>query len=190
MMLRSQIASCRTFEQSCRGGLPHRKHPATSHLLVSTLGMFSARGRAGRFDPALAPAPGDTVASEHETSCGFTGTDLAERLGERGIKDVVLAGALSNTCVEATGRTPSDLGYRVTFLSDAVTAQTWLREAWQWMASARRRSSRQLCSPCALFSPNWRARKGQTCRLLHDRGDWIRTSDRPAPSPRDRLLLS
>jgi ureidoacrylate peracid hydrolase len=108
-----------------RGGLSHRQHPAPSHLLVSTLGMFSARGRGGRFHPELAPAPGDTVASEHETSCGFTGTDLDQRLRERGIEDVVLAGALSNTCVEATGRTASDLGYRVTFLSDAVTAQTW-----------------------------------------------------------------
>lgn len=108
-----------------RGGLSHRKHPAPSHLLVSTLGMFSARGRGGRFHPQLASAPGDTVASEHETSCGFTGTDLDDRLRERGIEDVVLAGALSNTCVEATGRTASDLGYRVTFLSDAVTAQTW-----------------------------------------------------------------
>ena len=108
-----------------RGGLAHRKHPAPSHLLVSKLGMFSARGRGGRFHPQLAPAPGDTVASEHETSCGFTGTDLDGRLRERGIKDVVLAGALSNTCVEATGRTARDLGYRVTFLVDAVTAQTW-----------------------------------------------------------------
>jgi nicotinamidase-related amidase len=108
-----------------RGGLAHRKHPAPSHLLVSKLGMFSARGRGGRFHPQLVPAPGDTVASEHETSCGFTGTDLDDRLRERGIEDVVLAGALSNTCVEATGRTARDLGYRVTFLADAVTAQTW-----------------------------------------------------------------
>ena len=108
-----------------RGGLSHRKHPAPSHLLVSALGMFSARGRGGRFRPQLAPAPGDTVASEHETSFGFTGTDFDDRLRGRGIEDMVLAGALSNTCVEATGRSALDLGFRVTFLSDAVTAQTW-----------------------------------------------------------------
>lgn len=108
-----------------RGGLSHRHHPAPSHLLVSTLAMFSASGRGGRFHPRLAPTLEDTVASEHETSCGFTGTDLDDRLRERGVEDVVLSGALSNTCVEATGRTASDLGYRVTFLSDAVTAQTW-----------------------------------------------------------------
>lgn len=108
-----------------RGGLAHRKHPAPSHLLVSTLHMFSARGRGGRFHPQLAPVAGDTVAAEHGTSCGFTGTDLDDRLRERGIEDVVLGGALSNTCVEATGRTARDLGYRVTFLRDAVTAQTW-----------------------------------------------------------------
>jgi len=108
-----------------RGGLSHRRHPAPSHLLVSTLRMFNARGRGGRFHAQLAPAPGDTVASEHETSCGFTGTDLDGHLRKRGIEDVVLCGALSNTCVEATGRTASDLGYRVTFLSDGVTAQTW-----------------------------------------------------------------
>jgi nicotinamidase-related amidase len=59
--------------------------------------MFSAGGRGGRFHPELAPAAGDTVASEHETSRGFTGTDLDDRLRERGIEDVVLAGALSNT---------------------------------------------------------------------------------------------
>jgi nicotinamidase-related amidase len=108
-----------------RDGLAHRKHPAPSHVLVSTLRMFRAGGRGGRFHPLLAPAPGDAVAGEHETSCGFTGTDLDRRLRERGVEDVVLAGALSNTCVEATGRTARDLGYRVTFLNDAVTAQTW-----------------------------------------------------------------
>jgi nicotinamidase-related amidase len=73
----------------------------------------------------LAPAPGDTLAGGHETSCGFTGTDLDQRRRERGIEDVVLARALSNACVEATGRPACDLGYRVTFLNDAVTAQTW-----------------------------------------------------------------
>jgi ureidoacrylate peracid hydrolase len=107
-----------------RGGLSHRKHPAPSHLLVRTLAMFSANGRGGRFHAQLAPAPGDTVATEHETSCGFTGTDLDDRLREHGIEDVVLCGALSNTCVEATGRTARDLGYRVTFLRDGVTAQS------------------------------------------------------------------
>jgi len=132
--IRSLLSACRSagvhvvyapHYRHRRGGLSHRKHPAPSHLLVSKLGMFSAGGRGGRFHPHLAPAPGDSVASEHETSCGFTGTDLDERLHERGIEEVVLAGALSNTCVESTGRTARDLGYRVTFLTDAVTAQTW-----------------------------------------------------------------
>ncbi len=107
-----------------RGGFADRRHPNPSHALTRRLRLFSARGRGGRFHQALRPLPGELVASEHETSCGFTGTDLHALLSALGVRHVVLAGALSNTCVEATGRTAVDLGYEVTYLTDGVTALT------------------------------------------------------------------
>jgi nicotinamidase-related amidase len=106
------------------GSFAERRHPSPSHLLVKHMRLFAAGGRGGRFHEALRPAPGELIASEHDTSCGFAGTDLHDLLRPSGIEEVVLAGALANTCVEATGRTAADLGYRVTFLTDAVTAMT------------------------------------------------------------------
>jgi nicotinamidase-related amidase len=101
-----------------------RDHPAPSHVLVKGLHLFKDGGYGGRFHRRLARQPGDTLASEHDTSCGFAGTDLDEQLRRLGTRDVVLAGGLSNTCIEATGRTAADHGYRVTFLVDCVVALT------------------------------------------------------------------
>jgi nicotinamidase-related amidase len=111
--------------QRHRLGVPsHRRHPAPPHVLARAMRLFSATGRGGEFHPRLAPERGELVATEHATSCAFTGTNLERVLRMWGVRDIVLGGALSNTCVEATGRTARDLGYRVTFLRDAVTAMT------------------------------------------------------------------
>ena len=60
------------------------------------------------------------MALEHWTSSGFANTDLDFLLKQHGVDHVVVAGMAANTCVEATGRYALELGYHVTYLSDAV----------------------------------------------------------------------
>ncbi|WP_225835593.1 isochorismatase family protein [Streptomyces sp. NK08204] len=55
---------------------------------------------------------------------GFQGTGLHERLSERGITTLVFGGIATNLGVESTARAAADLGYRLVFAEDAMTAFT------------------------------------------------------------------
>ena len=52
----------------------------------------------------------------------FTGTKLEELLRAQGIERVVLAGFMTQMCVDTTARQAAHLGFRVTVLSDATAA--------------------------------------------------------------------
>lgn len=54
----------------------------------------------------------------------FVNTGLDDALRQRGITDVVLAGALTSVCVDSTGRSAFERGYRVTVLSDCTFGRT------------------------------------------------------------------
>jgi len=76
----------------------------------------------GEWHPDFKPREGDIVAHEHWTSSGFANTDLDFQLKQRGITHVILVGLLANTCIEATGRYATELGYHVTLVRDATAA--------------------------------------------------------------------
>jgi nicotinamidase-related amidase len=50
----------------------------------------------------------------------FTTTNLAQLLTLRGIRDLVVCGIRTEQCVETTSRVAADLGYAVTFVTDAT----------------------------------------------------------------------
>lgn len=54
----------------------------------------------------------------------FSNTVLDESLAARGIRDVVIAGALGCVCVDSTARSAHERGYRVTVLSDCTMGRT------------------------------------------------------------------
>ncbi len=54
----------------------------------------------------------------------FINTNLGEVLKQRGITDVVLAGAVTSICIDSTGRSAHEKGYHVTILSDCTSART------------------------------------------------------------------
>lgn len=58
----------------------------------------------------------------------FTHTALESRLRERGITNIVLAGAVTSICIDSTGRHASELGLGVTILSDCTTGRTLLEQ--------------------------------------------------------------
>ncbi|MBJ6641163.1 isochorismatase family protein [Streptomyces sp. DHE7-1] len=55
---------------------------------------------------------------------GFQGTDLDQRLRERGVGTLVFGGIATNLGVESTARAAADLGYDLVFVEDAMAALT------------------------------------------------------------------
>ncbi|WP_218997738.1 cysteine hydrolase family protein [Shewanella algae] len=51
----------------------------------------------------------------------FLNTNLKELLDTNSIEEVVVIGAMSHMCIEATSRAASDFGYKVTVVEDACT---------------------------------------------------------------------
>lgn len=70
--------------------------------------------------PELVPAAGETRVRKRFPS-SFEHTDLEQRLAERGVAHLVLAGAQTNWCIRATAYAALDRGYDLTLLKDAHT---------------------------------------------------------------------
>jgi nicotinamidase-related amidase len=68
-------------------------------------------------------AAADVVVVKH-TVGAFQDTDLRQRLAEGGADTLVLAGIATNMGVESTARAAADLGYRLVFAHDAMSALT------------------------------------------------------------------
>lgn len=71
--------------------------------------------------PMAGPAPGEPVVQKHLPGA-FTGTDLEALLRARGVTRLVLAGFMTQMCVDTTARQAAHLGFRVTVLADATAA--------------------------------------------------------------------
>ncbi len=85
--------------------------------------MFLAGSWGADFHPDLQPREKDTVLLPHK-SCDVFTTDLPEHLQRMGTTHLVIAGMTANLCCESTGRHAMEVGYDVTFLSDAIGAAT------------------------------------------------------------------
>lgn len=70
--------------------------------------------------PAIAPHEGEVIVNKR-ASDAFHATRLQEVLAERGIKHLVVTGAQTNWCVNATVCRAIYVGYDVTLVSDAHT---------------------------------------------------------------------
>jgi nicotinamidase-related amidase len=99
---------------------------ASGDLVVWVL--HAEPGTGGTFDPAsghvrliepLVPRPGELVLTKTSHNA-FTTTNLQQILTRRGITEVVICGIRTEQCCETTARVASDLGYRVTFVTEAT----------------------------------------------------------------------
>ena len=71
---------------------------------------------------AMKPQDGDLTVKGKSGLCGFESTNLDFLLRQNGIKNVILAGFLTNCCVESTMRSAYEKGYQVYTLKDCVAA--------------------------------------------------------------------
>jgi nicotinamidase-related amidase len=90
--------------------------------------LHAEPGSGGAFDPAsghvalmdgLAAAPGEPVLTKTAHNA-FTTTSLQRILTVRGLRDLVICGIRTEQCCETTARLASDLGFGVTFVTDAT----------------------------------------------------------------------
>ncbi len=89
------------------------------HEFLDTEAAFFAAGSEGALiHPLLAPAQGEPVVVKHQIN-SFKGTSLADLLEERGVKNVVIAGAMTHVCIDAVTRAAADLGYICSVAHDA-----------------------------------------------------------------------
>jgi nicotinamidase-related amidase len=91
--------------------------------------LHSEPGSGGSFDPEL----GDVRLMEEldrrpeeplviKTSVNaFTTTNLQQQLVQHGVRELVICGIRTEQCCETTARVASDLGFDVTFVTDATT---------------------------------------------------------------------
>jgi nicotinamidase-related amidase len=90
--------------------------------------LHSEPGSDTVFDPAsghvrlmdeLKPADGEPVLTKTSRNA-FTTTNLQQRLTESGVRELVICGIQTEQCCETTARLAADLGYDVTFVTDAT----------------------------------------------------------------------
>lgn len=60
----------------------------------------------------------------------FSNRQLDDILQERGISNIVLAGVVTSICIDSTGRSAFERGYRVLILSDCTSGRTLLEQEY------------------------------------------------------------
>jgi nicotinamidase-related amidase len=90
--------------------------------------LHAEPGSGGAFDPdrghvqlmdGLAARPGEPVLTKTSHNA-FTTTRLQQILTTRGIRELVICGIRTEQCCETTARLAADLGFDVTFVTDAT----------------------------------------------------------------------
>lgn len=82
--------------------------------------LFTPGSEGVQIHESVAPKENETVVLKNYPNA-FLKTNLKELLDEHNIEDVVIIGAMSHMCIEATTRAASDFGYNVTVLEDACS---------------------------------------------------------------------
>ncbi|MEQ9811903.1 MAG: cysteine hydrolase [Azospirillaceae bacterium] len=71
--------------------------------------------------PELAPDIGELRLNK-TTRSAFTSTGIDAHLRQLGMRQLIIGGVLTNSCVESTARDATDRGYRVTLLADGAAS--------------------------------------------------------------------
>lgn len=84
--------------------------------------FFSPGSQGAQIHPKAASRDGEPVVLKHNINA-FRDTGLKAVLDARDVEEVVICGAMSDMCIDATTRAADDFGYRVTVVHDACAAR-------------------------------------------------------------------
>ncbi|RTE66762.1 cysteine hydrolase [Amphritea opalescens] len=84
--------------------------------------FFLPNSDGAKIYPAVTPIEGETVILKHSANA-FKNTTLQESFDALGVENLIVAGAMSNICIDAGVRAAADLGYNVTVAHDACTTR-------------------------------------------------------------------
>lgn len=101
----------------------HFRHEAPS----SADAPFAVGTNGTKIIAAAAPIDGETVLAKHYPNA-FRDTGLKALLDDAGVADVVIVGAMSHMCIDATTRAAFDFGYGVTVVGDACATMALSHE--------------------------------------------------------------
>ncbi len=93
---------------------------------ISANEMFAPGTWGHEIIPAMLPADGEIVLQKKRALSAFSHTDLAKILVEKGVKNLVVCGFLTNICVQATAFSAYDSGLetRVALNACCATSET------------------------------------------------------------------
>ncbi|MBT2130526.1 cysteine hydrolase family protein [Aliiroseovarius lamellibrachiae] len=92
------------------------------HVMASDAApFFHPNSKGAELHNSVAPMAGEVVVEKARPN-SFVGTKLEQLLREAGIEHLVICGAMSQMCVDATVRAGVDLGFKVTVAHDACAA--------------------------------------------------------------------
>ncbi|WP_207102975.1 cysteine hydrolase family protein [Paracoccus shandongensis] len=93
------------------------------HVFPSGDAPFFTPGSDGTdINATVAPRAGETVVVKNHPN-PFLKTDLKQILDSDGIDEVVVVGAMSHMCIDATARAASDYGFKTTVVEDACATR-------------------------------------------------------------------
>lgn len=93
------------------------------HLSVRPGATFLVPGTPGaEIHPSVAPRAGEPLVEKNFPN-SFRGTDLEQRLRGASVDGLVIAGAMSHMCIDATTRAAFDHGFKCTVAEDACATR-------------------------------------------------------------------
>ncbi|MDD4126837.1 MAG: cysteine hydrolase family protein [Methanomicrobium sp.] len=86
-------------------------------------GFFLPKTFGAEINEMVTPVAGEEIVVKNSPN-SFLNTDLLSILKKKGLSDIVICGAMSNMCIDATTRAASDAGFACTVISDACAAKS------------------------------------------------------------------
>lgn len=110
----------RALASARAGEMPvfHVRH----EIPVDGAAFFEPGTPGAEIHPVVAPHADEPVVTKHYPN-SFRSTDLESHLRSAGVDEIVVVGAQSNMCIDATARAANDLGFAVRVLHDACAAK-------------------------------------------------------------------
>lgn len=103
--------------RACGIRIIHVQHIAASE----TAPFFRPGSKGAKINQMVLPQGNEPIIEKGRPN-SFVGTNLHTDLQKIGVTDIMLCGAMSQMCIDATARAAVDLGYKVTIAHDACAA--------------------------------------------------------------------